>query len=350
MTDYTETKWTYRTIDAMFANDEINFDHEVQRGFVWDTKTRSILVASILEKCPPIPPIVVNKVGKVYYVLDGKQRALSIIQFIRDKYRLSQIDKIEYINQYRKTEIKDISKLKFSEMSDDMKDQILNSALNVYVYNDLSQKEIIKIFTRWNNGKPLRSIEKTRVVAQSLSVIKELGEHDLFLNNLTAAARKSYVNENLVIRAWGILYLEEPDFNRDKIEPKLKENEITPQQTDELILIFDNILKIISYLKTFLGGVKASKNIISMLMKPSHFYNVCAIVKKAIELNEEMSSTAEFFLEFFTKAPETDDELDYRKTSWGGSGKASVVRDRVKIITKSYDEFLKSKSTGGEAK
>ena len=71
-----------------------------------------------------------------------------------------------------------------------------------------SDDEINEMFWRLNNGKPLSAIELTRVKAKSIDQIRALSKHDIFTSALSQKALNRYTNEDIVIKSWAALYVD----------------------------------------------------------------------------------------------------------------------------------------------
>lgn len=64
---------------------KLNLRPEYQRGMVWDLKTASHLVVTVLE-ARIMPPIFLEEdASQKYLVMDGKQRLTSLLTFMKGK-------------------------------------------------------------------------------------------------------------------------------------------------------------------------------------------------------------------------------------------------------------------------
>ena len=87
-------EWTARKLYKMTQRNEITFDNAVQRGLVWDSKKKSLLIHSMLSGYP-IPPFYAAKNDDKYDMLDGKQRINAIADFIAGKFELEGIPEVQ---------------------------------------------------------------------------------------------------------------------------------------------------------------------------------------------------------------------------------------------------------------
>jgi hypothetical protein len=88
--------WTYDYIVEQSNKGIMRYDHVAQRDLVWDNDQKSLLIATIIEKCPRLEAISVNKTGGYIFVIDGKQRNNAVIDFVNNKFKLTGIAPIVY--------------------------------------------------------------------------------------------------------------------------------------------------------------------------------------------------------------------------------------------------------------
>ena len=87
------TVWTISELYDNYQNNKLDFNVGYQReSDIWDIEAKSYLIDSIMKNFP-IPSIFLNPdVGTngrtIYYVIDGKQRLQTIIDFIENKIPL----------------------------------------------------------------------------------------------------------------------------------------------------------------------------------------------------------------------------------------------------------------------
>lgn len=162
--------WNLTQLRKMYDNGSIVVDHPIQRrGDQWKEYDKSLLIHSMLSGY--IVPAMyfikeltgeVNSKGKpasAYYVLDGKQRLLNSFQFMDDEFAISEgISGIETDDDYV-----EIAGLTFSEMPEDLQENIKRYVFTVYNLEDCTDDEIEDNFYRINNGVALTKGQKTRV-------------------------------------------------------------------------------------------------------------------------------------------------------------------------------------------
>ncbi|OPX98510.1 MAG: hypothetical protein A4E59_00430 [Syntrophorhabdus sp. PtaB.Bin027] len=202
------TDWTTETIISQFSRGNINLYPHFQRRDAWTIIKKSRFIESILLGLP-LPQIVLaenrNERGK-YLVLDGKQRMLSLLQFmglIEGKNNLFNLRGLEILKNLNGLNFKDI------ERSPDFRDE-LNQFYNqtirsVVIRNWPNEGFLHLVFIRLNTGSVQLSPQELR---QALFP----GKFVDFIEDI------SYSNKNLQI----LLRISEPDFRMRDVEILLR--------------------------------------------------------------------------------------------------------------------------------
>jgi len=95
--------WTAKQLGAMVKSGKINFDHIVQRSYVWERSRKSGLIESMIIGYP-VPPIFAKRIddgtgkrgGNIYYIMDGKQRLSTVKEYLNDEFALTTLAPIAY--------------------------------------------------------------------------------------------------------------------------------------------------------------------------------------------------------------------------------------------------------------
>lgn len=180
--------------------DEVDFQPPYQRyGNVWPEDKRQLLIDSIINGYD-LPKFYlhyitdfnneINKSGKSYAIIDGKQRLNTIKDFMDDNLKLSQ----DFI--YEKDPQLPLAGLTFSELANnfsDVKYDFESFELDiVYVITDELER-IEELFYRLNEGKPLNSAEKrNRIVGYINNTIR-----DIITTNVFFLEKFIYTNKRL---------------------------------------------------------------------------------------------------------------------------------------------------------
>lgn len=323
--------WNARQLCKMVKNGVIKFDNTVQRGLVWDTKKKSLLIHSMLSGYP-VPPFYAAKSGNFYDMLDGKQRVNAIVDFINGKFELVDIPEVEVENEDGTTDMVDINTLHFDEMEEALRDELTAYSFTIYYFDGITDDEVSEMFFRLNNGKALSAIELTRVKAKSLDAIKEIGRHELFKSALTEKALERYTNEDIVIKSYAMLHEEEPSMETKVIRPLMGKVEITEEDKKQMNEIYDRILVV--------HGMIEDKKVARRILVRTHMISIIPIVWKSIEDGLSERQFMEWFVTFFAGKRSASVSTIYNSCAGSGSAKKEAVRKRLDEIQKHYDEFF----------
>jgi len=172
--------WTAKKIVQNINKGNILFNHPIQRkSEQWSLEQKSLLIHSILAGYP-IPPFFAVKDEEddtKYSVLDGKQRLTTIDAYVKDGFKLSDVPKVKIDNDSY-----ELSGLTFSELPQELKDELHDVNLVMYIFEDCTEEEIEEIFYRLNNGTALTRDQKTRAkLGNDLAIfIDEILDLDFF--------------------------------------------------------------------------------------------------------------------------------------------------------------------------
>lgn len=327
--------WNAKQLCKMVQKNEIKFDNTVQRGYVWDTKRKSLLIHSMLAGYP-IPPFYAAKSKNGYDMLDGKQRISSIVDFINGKFELTDIPEVESENADGSMEMVDINTLHFDEMEEVLRDELESYPFTVYYFEEITDEEITEMFFRLNNGKPLSAIELTRVKAKSMDTIQKIGRHELFKNALTEAAMSRYTNEDIVIKSYAMLHEEEPSLETKVIRPMMTDAEITEEDKRQLEEIYDRIVTI--------HGMIEDKKVAKRLLTRTHLISIVPIIWKSLQDGLSNEQTTKWASEFFAGRKSASVSDIYNQNAGSGSARKDAVRKRTEELYKSYMSFLEKES------
>ena len=266
-----------KAIQKKVNNGEIIFTNSIQRKLCWDINKKSLLIHSLIEGYP-IPPLYskkgINENGKgIYDMLDGKQRSNSIVQFLNGEYKLGELPEVTLEDG---TEI-DISGLLFEELPEELQDEIKDSRLTVYFYEDITDDEVAEMFFRLNNGKQLSAIELTRARALSREKIIELGKLPIFEESLTTKQIGSYTNEDIIIKSLILLYNDSKSLETKHVRPITESLEITKDMEDTLKNVYDRIQEAHDLILLNSNNDSLSKKIAKRIYTRTHMISIVPI-------------------------------------------------------------------------
>lgn len=320
--------WTAKQLTKMVNGNKITFENVVQRTYVWDVQRKSLLIHSMLTGYP-IPSFYATKKDGVYDMLDGKQRMNAIVGFINGDYALTDIPDVE-----TETEVLDINGKLFDDLSEELQDEIKDYTLTIYYFEDISEDEVSEMFFRLNNGKALSAIELTRVKAKSISTIIDIGKHELFNSALTEKALAKYTNEDIVMKTYAVLYVDEPSLETKDMRKLMLETEITDEQKEYIKKIYDKIMEIHSHIE--------DKKVARKILVRTHLISIIPFIAKAIEEGRSDEDMVFWLTGFFKGKGRAASVSDiYNGTTRSGSNKKESVRARNLVLQNSYNEYFK---------
>ena len=335
--------WNARQYVKMIEKGSIGFDNAVQRGYTWDNDRKSLLIHSMVTGFP-IPAFYATKEEGKYSMLDGKQRSNAIYSFVKDEFKLQNIPEITTEDETTT----DINGLTFSELPEDIQDTIRGYSLTVYYFEDITEDEVAEMFYRLNNGKPLSSIELTRVKAKSFDKIKDVASHPIFRENLSDSALRRFTNEDLVIKSWIILFDESADRSLETkyIRKFVKENELTDNHIEGIRSVYERIMNIKAYCEMKIQATeekekaKAIKSVMKKMFKSIHFVSIIPVIHKSIQEGKSDSDTANFLLQFFNSDEAASIDEDYNDSCTSGTAKTENVNMRLQMLIDHYEEYF----------
>ena len=336
--------WTNKQVAKMIEKETISFDNIVQRGEVWELWRMSELIWSILMNYP-IPPIYCergtgsddNKI-KRFDCLDGKQRCTTIYKFLNDKFALTQLKPIPYIDEDGNEQTIDVSGRKFSELDEELQDIIKDSTITVKYFDNLNQYKKAEMFRRLNQGKALSTKTKTLASAKDIEGLLDLGSHQLFQEMLTDRARQNKNQAVIVAKVLTMLNndVEDISFASKDFNPAIEEMTVSDGEKLELVKVFDYIVGVHDELKE-----NKEKDIAKKLYTETHLVSLIPYVKAAIENNISEAMFGEYLINFFKTENDSDVYAEYMEACSNAIARNASIVARHKALGKSYSEFFK---------
>lgn len=335
--------WTCKQIAKMIEKETISFKNVVQRSFVWEKHRMSELIWSIIMGYP-IPPIYAERGDslsdkiKVYDVMDGQQRNISIYKFIKDEFALTKLKPIPYLDENGNECEIDISGKKFSELEEELQDIIESATMTVKYFDNLDQSQKAEMFRRLNNGKPLSAKSRTLASAKNIGSLLNIGSHKLFGEMLTEKSRANKNHAVIVVKVWTMMTKDVGDisFSSKKFNPMIEEAEISAEEKAELVNMFDFIVSVHDELVD-----NHEKDVAKKLYTETHLVSLIPYIKKSMENNISESMVSEWLINFFKTENDTDVYTKYATASSGSVASNASIVARHEALGSSYDEFFK---------
>ncbi|MGK8933989.1 DUF262 domain-containing protein [Pluralibacter gergoviae] len=137
---------------------ELDLRPNFQRGEVWTTKKKKLLIDSILREwyIPPIHTVSIGN-GKAE-VLDGQQRLSAIRDFLDNQFQ------IDGFIEPKDDDIVELHGKKFKDLSPDIQRKIERFGITIYEITDYNQGEPNELFYRLNQTIKLTSSEARNAI------------------------------------------------------------------------------------------------------------------------------------------------------------------------------------------
>lgn len=336
--------WTCKQIVKMIDKETISFKNVVQRSFVWEKHRMSELIWSIIMGYP-IPPIYaergesVNDKIKIYDVMDGQQRNTTIYKYLNDEFALTELKPIPYLDENGNECTVDISGKKFSELEEELQDIIKDATITVKYYDNLDQAQKAEMFRRLNNGKPLSSKSRTLASAKNIGSLLNIGSHRLFEEMLTEKARANKNQAVIVVKAWTMLNREAEDisFASKDFNPQIEELEISNEEKQELISVFDFIVSVHDELID-----NKEKDVAKRLYTETHLVSLIPYVKESMDNDINETMFGEFLTNFFKTENNSDVYARYMEACSNAIARNASIVTRHEALGESYKEFFKT--------
>jgi hypothetical protein len=325
MLNRSNMQWTAKTLCNQVKKENVLFDCTIQRSFVWDMARKRKLIDSMIRNYP-INALYFNRRedGK-YDALDGKQRSNAIRSFTDGEYTL---DNLEPFYNDSKEEF-DGNGLRFNELPDWMQDQIKDYSITIYYFDGITDEEVAEFFYRINNGKPLSSIELTRVKAIALDKFQQIAAIPVIKDAISDKGKLKYNDETVAMQAWEICFLENPDFTTAKFRDIVQAAVVTEEQVKRITNACEYVS---SYIHTLNTDDKDGARIYKRIRSKTHLVSAIYLANKVLD-----SMSAEDFgkkLDVFFRGNETSINPEYNAACRAGSARDTAIQTRKTALDK----------------
>ncbi len=331
--------WTAKQLSKMIDKDSINFDNAVQRGYVWDKKRKSLLIDSIITGYP-IPAFFAAKNENGYDMLDGKQRSKTVHDFINNEFALSGLD--DYETEDGK--LIPLNEKYFKDLPEDIQDTILSYSFTIYYFDGITDDEISEMFYRLNNGKPLSAFDQMRVKIKDHAKIKEISRHSIFNSALTEKALASNKAEDIAMKAWAILYMNNPSFERKELEPVLTVASISDDEVNNIKTAFDRLLESYTVMSNYTGldskELKQIKKIQKRMFAKTHLLSLVPFALRSVNENISVEQFSKWVEHFYAGTKHASISDSYNDNATTGSSSVNAVKARLDALDADYKVFM----------
>ena len=339
--------WSAKQLSGMVKNGKINFDHIVQRSYVWERARKSGLIESMILGYP-VPSVFAKRVddgtgkrgGNIYHIMDGKQRLSTVKEFLNDEFALTKLAPVVYMDDELVCECEtDISDLKFSELPEPLQNYLYTVTFNVTYFDNLTKEEERELFKRLNAGKPLSTKSRLLASCQDIEGLLDIGSHKLFEKMLTEKAKSNKNQVTLVMKAWCMMNqkIEDVSFESKVFNPLLENTEVSETEKLALIEVFNLIFD------THCNLMERKENkVAKKLYTETHLISLIPYFEKAIEAGIGEDLMADWLVEFFGTTNGASISDSYNEAAGSGLAKAVNIQARNKALADSYVSFFKT--------
>jgi hypothetical protein len=328
--------WNVKQVCSMIQKGSITFDNPVQRaGEQWSEENKSLLIHSLVNMF--VPEIYALQVksdsGNTYDIIDGKQRLTIISSFIKDEWTLTETPKIKL----ETGECFDISNKKFSELPEEIQDEIKGFSLSFKIIeleeDDDEENLVDDIFLRLNNGKPM-SKEHLTLISMPKNIQEfvrtQIKNNPLFngVSSFTTNAIKKSDREMAILQSV-LISCNKPfkSFSSKDVTEFFKDNIVEEETLDRVTSAFIEIAEAFEH-------------------TPSKFCNKINIPSLVSLLNHcggsaDCTEKVQKFIKFYSNNSKPADQ--YRKHCGAGSVKKENVINRIKGLINMMEEYKNEK-------
>lgn len=318
-------QWSGKTLRNQIEKGQVSFDCAVQRNPVWDVSRKSLLIHSMIEGYPIPPFYFARRDDGKYDALDGQQRSLAIKGYLDGEFPLSEdMPAVTDENGYPVI----ITGMMFPELPEWAQDNIKDYSLTIYYFEGITEEEIAELFFRINNGKPLTSVELTRVKAKSILKFQEIAKHEMIAGAITGAGKRRYNDENVAMQAWALCFSDCRDFTTKGFRPLIESAAVTEEQVQEIGQALDYVKEVSELLNP---EEKTDKRVLKKIKTRSHLVSCTYVALKALRAGKSVDELKAVLYRFFDSNQTSVSEI-YNKSVGSGSAKPDKVQSRVQVL------------------
>ena len=165
------------------GKNEIVLNPNYQRNRVWEEKSKSYLIDSIVRNLP-IPPIFIRQTIDVdtrkitREVLDGQQRISTIIDYVNNLFFIFKSQNDQYGNMY------------YNDLPDEVKEGFLNYEIFTVIINEKDDEVVYDMFSRLNTNN-------YALTPQEIRNAKYWGEFKMFIYKLSSEYRTFFTKSGI---------------------------------------------------------------------------------------------------------------------------------------------------------
>jgi len=338
------------TLKKEIAKGKFNFDSPLQREENQYTNYEKSLLIDSMIRGIPIDPIRVIDRGDYNEVIDGKQRLTIITSFAIDLenntgkkkakkentdvekpkrgFKLSKklepvtIDGVEY----------EIAGKRFDQLDEAVKDAINDFELIIYTFTECTREDIIRMFVRQNNGKPLNSRQKRTAIGTDTfnDLVFELRSHPFILKATTPTMRKSSAHREAIIQTLMLMETNDKNdftsFKQADVDAFIEQypDGIDKRKVEALKSALNALDEISDSFKTDTALEKGDKGIIKMPITLLPF-----ILFASYRVKKDSKSFSNLAVKMTDFVKNYNEQTEYKALLGGGTTDKNSVRKRL---------------------
>ena len=284
---------------------EISLQPDFQRGEVWPSSKKKLLIDSILRRwhIPPVHVVVMD--DGTYEVLDGQQRLTAIRDFIDNRFA------IDGNIEPKDDNIKELHGKRYRDLEGVVKREFDRFTLKINEINDYNSGEPSELFHRLNQTIKLTSSEARNAIYGSVrnsiaELVDEMDEKNINRDILGFSNSRMAYND-LLSRV--IVFLESGSLRAKISESSLNNRYRADEAVDvRIITSISASFDVLNYL----NEVKDSFELLPQLTKASSLnwiYLACTFDINNIDFDIEAFSDAFFSLELARAAVKSNEKI-----------------------------------------
>lgn len=327
--------WSVNEVYKMYCKDKLDLLFEcfegcqTQRNYIWGNDRASKLIDSALRGFS-LQLLSVTQLNNKYCIMDGKQRVLSLMNYLNNEYELDK--------SLASFDDRDIKGLKFNELDEDLQQKILDTEIMVCEQTG-TPDEMIEAFIRLNNGVSLSSMEIFRAkLGTKISFINEMVSHPFF-KLLKSTNSKRFKEEEIALH---LLMLEfNPNTGLSMKEKKTFIDYVTAFN-DFNDTLKSSVLKKLDYLHKSFDNEKYLELKKDKYLKKSHLTSLYPVLNHAFKKDVGAETFFDWTYDFFVE------HKDAKNAYWVSASKSSTtqkssVQNKINFLTKNFNKYIKNK-------
>ncbi|MGG1514916.1 DUF262 domain-containing protein [Paenibacillus oryzisoli] len=203
----------------------LRFDHAIQRNSVWKKRQKQLLADSVVHNFP-IPPIFAYYSNDgVDWMIDGKQRTGSWLEFIENEFPFAKGTKPVRIRKNDgsgETELVEIEGKFFKDLPKSLQEKYLNREVSMIKVSNATDSQIEELFQRLNGGSALSRMEliRAKIGEDVRAYLNEVSTYPFFANYAFIGnnARNRFVDQELILQAMLLQKRSDSGISSNEIE------------------------------------------------------------------------------------------------------------------------------------